>query len=125
MGEILVLGLILLFPVFIIAAFILPIYFLRKQKMKKLLRDSGSCEECGKTAFRIKQTTVKGFIILYTFGYIDKHLCGEHGQKLYQSVKSYNLKNGWWSLLGVLRTPFVLQENQYEYKQFTKAFKKA
>lgn len=122
-GLILIWLVIIGFIVFVIAAFTVPIYLLRRYNMKKKIANKGDCVQCGETAYQLTQTTARGILLWSLMGRIDDYFCKRHGKEIYIQARSFNLKNGWWSLRGVVRTPFLLQENQYEYKQFLKAFK--
>lgn len=113
-----------LFIALVVAVFVLPIYLLRKHKNKKLKSDVGECEVCKKTALKLQQTSIRGVVIVAEYGHYKRWLCLEHGQMMYEEIKNYNLQKGWWSLYGVLRTPFVMQENHYEFSRFSKELSK-
>lgn len=124
MGTLLAVLLILISIAIPILMLSLPIYFLRKHKNNKLRRETGKCKQRGKEALQLRQTAIKGMVVVAELRLFKEWLCLEHGQELYNTVRSYNLKSGWWSLLGIIRTPFVLQENHYEFSRFSKELKK-
>lgn len=124
LAIILIWVIIILFVLFVIAAFTVPIYLLRRHNMKQKVANKGVCVQCGEVAYQLNQTTARGILLWSILGRVDDYFCKKHGKDIYLEVKSFNLKNGWWSLRGVIRTPFLLQENHYEYKQFLKAFNK-
>ena len=114
----------LVFVIAIPALFIVPIWLLRKRRNKEQIADKGECEVCGKPALRFKQTKTSGLLIFFEIDRIDSFLCVLHAEQVYREVMRHNLRRGWWSLRGILRTPLLIQENMYYFKQLKKNAKK-
>ena len=113
---IVILGLLVVF----LGMFVLPIWFLRKKTKQKARKNTGVCKYCGERAAKLSLKAVTGRIIFFNITVYSEMLCSEHAKQLADMVFRHNIRKGWWSLYGVVRTPFILQENHYFTKQHAK-----
>jgi hypothetical protein len=123
--EVLLIIFFLGFIIAIPAMFIVPVWLLRKRRNKVQIAETGKCEVCGKSALRLKQTRTSGLLIFFQIERIDSYLCLEHAEHVYKEVMSHNLRRGWWSISGILRTPVLIQENMYYFSQLKKNTKES